>query len=180
MRAASADVVPLKFKPYGLALREHVDELRRLKAARVRNSQDWMAEAAPDFAGLDTLVSAVREFQAQAARLDNATEAAASSAANDSAATSNLNDALARVERAFLLPDGLPNRPWFKHAVYAPGLTTGYMSWPLPAIRERLEDPKTSDANLKSEVERTAARIKQATEALQKARECAESMINRH
>ena len=28
MRAAAADVVPLKFVPYGLALREHVDELR--------------------------------------------------------------------------------------------------------------------------------------------------------
>ena len=30
MRAAAADVLPFKFTPYGLALREHVDELRRL------------------------------------------------------------------------------------------------------------------------------------------------------
>ena len=41
-------------------------------------------------------------------------------------------------ERTFLQPDGLPGRPWFKHPVYAPGLTTGYASWPLPAIRQGL------------------------------------------
>ena len=34
MRAASADVVPMRFVPYGLALRQHVDELRLIRAAR--------------------------------------------------------------------------------------------------------------------------------------------------
>ena len=55
-----------------------------------------------------------------------------------------LNDLLAQVERAFLLEKGLPERPWFKHAIYAPGLTTGYAAWPLPAIRQALEDKNKS------------------------------------
>ena len=38
---------------------------------------------------------------------------------------SKVNDLLSRVERSFLVPAGLPGRPWFKHAIYAPGLTTG-------------------------------------------------------
>ena len=66
--------------------------------------------------------------------------------------------------------DGLPGRPWFKHAVYAPGLTTGYAAWPLPAIRQALEDDKTPDAKLAAEVERTVERIKKATAALEAAR----------
>ena len=39
MRAAAADVVPLRFVPYGLALREHVDELRLIHARRVRQDE---------------------------------------------------------------------------------------------------------------------------------------------
>ncbi|MFQ5878507.1 MAG: transferrin receptor-like dimerization domain-containing protein, partial [Acidobacteriota bacterium] len=51
-----------------------------------------------------------------------------------------LNDALVRIERAFLDPRGLPGRPWFRHVLYAPGLTTGYAPWPFPGIRQALED----------------------------------------
>ncbi len=79
MRAAAAQVVPLTFKPYGLALREHVDELRRMKAHVVRKSAGAKADASIDFAGLPGLVEAVRAFQAQAEKLDEATGKAASS-----------------------------------------------------------------------------------------------------
>ena len=173
MRAANADVVPLTFTPYGLALREHVDELRRIKAGRVRKSADSKPGASIDFEGLPTLVEAVRSFQTQAELLDRATAKAAASATAGSDTLSKLNDALAKVERAFLLKDGLPGRPWFKHAVYAPGLTTGYASWPLPAIRQGLEEEKTPDAKLAAEVARTVERINKATAAMENARRCA-------
>ena len=39
MRAAAADVVPLRFIPYGRAMREHVDELRLIHARRVRQDE---------------------------------------------------------------------------------------------------------------------------------------------
>ena len=60
----------------------------------------------------------------------------------DPSRLASLNDAISAVERAFLFGEGLPGRPWFKHAVYAPGLTTGYAAWPLPAIRQAIEDNK--------------------------------------
>ncbi len=172
MRAAAADVVPLTFTPYGLALREHVDELRRMKARTVRKSADPKPGATIEFTGLHDLVEAVRSFQDQAEQLDRATQKAASSGGGTET-LAKLNDALAKVERAFLLADGLPGRPWFKHAVYAPGLTTGYASWPLPAIREGLEDEKTPDAKLAAQVARTVERIKKAAAALEEARRCA-------
>ncbi len=178
MRAAAADVVPLTFKPYGLALRGHVDELRRMKAHRVRKSADFKPDTNIDFAGLASLVASVRAFQDQAEQLDRATEKAAASGSAGTEALAKLNDALAKVERAFLIEKGLPGRPWFKHAVYAPGLTTGYASWPLPAIRQSLEDEKTPDSKLASEVAQTVERINNASAALEAARKCAESMTS--
>ena len=43
------------------------------------------------------------------------------------------------MERALTLNEGLPNRPWFKHQIYAPGFYTGYGVKTLPAVRESIE-----------------------------------------
>jgi N-acetylated-alpha-linked acidic dipeptidase len=37
------------------------------------------------------------------------------------------------------LKEGLPNRPWFQHQIYAPGFYTGYGVKTLPAVRESIE-----------------------------------------
>jgi N-acetylated-alpha-linked acidic dipeptidase len=39
------------------------------------------------------------------------------------------------VERRFLAPEGIYGRPWYRHVLYAPGVTTGYASWPLPGLK---------------------------------------------
>jgi hypothetical protein len=46
------------------------------------------------------------------------------------------NHALIEVERNFLLPNGLPNRAWFRYAFDAPGVYTGYETVVVPAVRE--------------------------------------------
>jgi N-acetylated-alpha-linked acidic dipeptidase len=51
------------------------------------------------------------------------------------------------MERALLLPDGLPERGWFRHQIYAPGLYTGYDAKTLPAVREAVEAQRWADAN---------------------------------
>ena len=62
MRAAAADVVPLTFAPYGLALREHVDELRRMKAAaRAAKRRCQARRRASSSPASPTLVEAVRD-----------------------------------------------------------------------------------------------------------------------
>jgi N-acetylated-alpha-linked acidic dipeptidase len=50
-----------------------------------------------------------------------------------------LNEMLRHAERSLLLPGGLPGRDWYKHAIYAPGLNTGYDPKTLPGIREAVE-----------------------------------------
>jgi N-acetylated-alpha-linked acidic dipeptidase len=175
IRAASAEIVPFTFAPYGEALREHVDDLRRLiarRGVRVPNTpENTNGTAAPAFEGLDRLVKAVRAFQEQATALDHATEALASRRNTPPSQIAKVNDALTRIERAFLLPGGLPGRTWFKHAVYAPGLTTGYASWPLPGIRQALQD---SDAGmLAAQLPAVVERLDAATAAMKAATEAA-------
>jgi N-acetylated-alpha-linked acidic dipeptidase len=50
-----------------------------------------------------------------------------------------LNQLLVGTERAFLLPHGLPNRPWYRHAIYAPGVYTGYAAVVVPGVNEAVE-----------------------------------------
>lgn len=51
-----------------------------------------------------------------------------------------VNEALIQVERAWLLPGGLPGRPWFRQAFAASDPTSGYAAWMLPVLRQAVED----------------------------------------
>ncbi len=174
MRAAAAPVLPFTFTPYAAAMRSHVDELRLHEAKRLRKNESPSTEA---FEGQPALIEAVKGFTREASSLDAALKSVALRDDLKPEQLAPLNDALTRVERAFLLEPGLAGRPWFKHAVYAPGLTTGYGAWPLPAIRQVLEDPKS--AKLAAEVDRTVRSLQKATAALHKARDQATTLTPR-
>jgi N-acetylated-alpha-linked acidic dipeptidase len=164
MRAAAAEVVPLRFLPYGDALREHVDELRRTHLRRMRAADPSAAKQPVSFESLPELIRAVREFQAQAANLDRETQALAARENVKESRLAGVNDALMRIERAFLSPAGLPGRPWMKHTIYAPGVTTGYASWPLPGVRQAiLED---DNKMLAAQLPLLVGRIRAASEAM--------------
>ncbi|MDR3619793.1 MAG: M28 family metallopeptidase [Paludisphaera borealis] len=167
MRAANADVLPFRFVPYAEALRDHVDELRLIRARKVRKSAKPGTRPDEDFEGLGDLAESVLRFQAEARSLDKALDALAAKDGARAEALAPLNEALTRLERAFLLPGGLEGRSWFKHAIYAPGVTTGYAAWPLPAVREALEASKSE--NPKSAVSSTTTVIDAATAALKRA-----------
>ena len=42
------------------------------------------------------------------------------------------------LERQFLFAEGLDNRPWFKHTIFAPGLWTGYAGATFPGLVESI------------------------------------------
>jgi len=63
------------------------------------------------------------------------------------ATLADLNAKLLRSERLLTNAQGLPDRPWFKHQIYAPGAYTGYGVKTLPAIREPLEERKYQEAD---------------------------------
>jgi N-acetylated-alpha-linked acidic dipeptidase len=68
-------------------------------------------------------------------------------AALASASLAEVNKMLINSERKLTNADGLPNRPWFKHQLYAPGFYTGYAVKTVPAVREAIELKKWKDAD---------------------------------
>ena len=57
-----------------------------------------------------------------------------------------VNQALYRAEQQLLSDNGLPRRPWYRHAIYAPGFYTGYGVKTLPGIREAIEQRNWREA----------------------------------
>ncbi|MGH9750030.1 MAG: M28 family metallopeptidase [Candidatus Polarisedimenticolia bacterium] len=196
MRLASAEVVPFRFAPYGRALRRELDLMRQ---RAIRERRIWEASRAgpiaprtgsaegleakkgpaivPDLADLERAVGAFADagaaLDAVLVRLEESPRTAGETGAAD-AARRRLNQALVQVERSFLDPQGLPGRPWFRHAIYAPGLTTGYEAWVFPGVAQGIKD---RDPALAAAQEKTvAARLAAATAALQTARQAAEAV----
>ncbi|MBI3932933.1 MAG: M28 family metallopeptidase [Acidobacteria bacterium] len=139
MRLASADVVPLRFGSYATALRQSLDALRRdvLRKARTPAEPDGK-ESRPLVPDFGPVLAALERLGAAGAAADRAVERLVAAERRDLAAQANA--ALLQVERAFVSPDGLPGRPWFRHVLYAPGTTTGYAAWPFPGLRQAVED----------------------------------------
>jgi N-acetylated-alpha-linked acidic dipeptidase len=55
------------------------------------------------------------------------------------AAPDRMNVKLREAERALLIPEGLPNRPWFHEVIYAPGQYTGYAAVVTPGVNEAID-----------------------------------------
>src|SRR6185503_16157351 len=50
-----------------------------------------------------------------------------------------INARLVMAERDLIEPAGLPDRPWYRHVIYAPGLYTGYGVKTIPGVREAVD-----------------------------------------
>ena len=58
-----------------------------------------------------------------------------------------MNADLLGISRLFLNEKGLPERPWFKNQIYAPGAYTGYGAKPVAAVREYMDEKKWQQAD---------------------------------
>jgi N-acetylated-alpha-linked acidic dipeptidase len=137
MRLANADVLPLRYTDYARDIQIDLDNLRRdaIRRARAPAAADAKPAVTPD---VTELLAALREFAAAGESADRAADAAL--AKGDAAAMRRINEQLMQIERAFVDPKGLPGRPWFRHLLIGPGLTTGYAPWPFPGLQEALEN----------------------------------------
>ncbi len=77
------------------------------------------------------------------------------------------NQALYKSERALTLAKGLPQRDWYRHQIYAPGLYTGYGVKTLPGVREAVEALRWDEAN--REVQDVALALKQMNQHIAEA-----------
>jgi N-acetylated-alpha-linked acidic dipeptidase len=153
LRVADVEVLPFDYTDYANQLREFFTEATRI--AKRRNLEDSFDEKAMNVA--------LEEFSKEAARVENKRQQAIRDKPNTTDLR-RLNDALIRVEREFTDAQGLRNRPWYKHQVYAPGFYTGYAAQPLADFRQALDDRNTMNA--RESLVRIVSAIKRATEVL--------------
>jgi len=89
---------------------------------------------------LEPARAAARRLADAAGRLDR--ETAAALAAGDRARLDAVSLRLIAAERAFVDPEGIPGRPWYRHQIYAPKYTYGPQV--LPAVASAVESRDAS------------------------------------
>ena len=127
---ADADVLPYDYVAYAREISAYLDAAKS-KARDV---------------GLDSLdfgpAEAAASRLAAAAQQVHAIEAALRRLAGDLGKLGKLNLALRQTETALLSEAGLPNRPWYRHTIYAPGEYTGYAAVVIPGVNEAIDAQK--------------------------------------
>ncbi len=148
LRLANAEVLPFTFTPlaetvtgYAESVMEETEKMRSQTARTNRLIEEGKYTAAADptkrfvapekkeevpFINFAPLQNAVHRLQETAKVLD-------------ASRAQMPNKTLFHSERLFTHEDGLPDRPWFKHHLYAPGFYTGYGVKTLPGVREAIE-----------------------------------------
>ena len=198
IRLADADLIPLDFTAFSETVRRYADEVEKL-ASDARNriieqnkeleEGDAVAaadptktfvppqhEAVPPYLNFAPLKNALDKLARSAERYQHtftqAEQNAGATLANGSLTA--VNAKLIQSERALTAEQGLPNRPWFKHQIYAPGFYTGYGVKTLPGIREAIEQKKWQEADAEigvvaTTLESEATVIDQAAAELERA-----------
>ena len=124
LRMSSADVLPYDYETYGKEILVYLDAAQNKSKERFGHSR-----AAPDFSA--ALEGARRLQEAGAKMLQKQRKMPT--------APDRMNVKLREAERALLIPEGLPNRPWFHHAIYAPGQYTGYAAVVIPGVNAAID-----------------------------------------
>src|SRR6266513_2326135 len=171
MRLADADLLPFEFGDFADTVQTYLKELKTLSQKmqddiRERNKEIQEGvfkatddpkqplvppspEAVPPHLNFAPFENAVDALTRSAEEYRKAVEQANSSggAMLGSASLAEVNKLLIDSERKLTTAEGLPNRPWFKHQLYAPGFYTGYAAKTVPAVREAIEQKQWKQAD---------------------------------
>jgi N-acetylated-alpha-linked acidic dipeptidase len=171
MRLADADLLPFEFGDFADTVQTYLKELKALSQKmqddikeRNREIDEGVfkatndprrplvppsVEAVPPHLNFAPLENAVDALTRSAAEYRKALEQANANGggALASASVADVNKMLIDTERKLTNAEGLPNRPWFKHQLYAPGFYTGYGVKTVPAVREAIELKKWQQAD---------------------------------
>jgi N-acetylated-alpha-linked acidic dipeptidase len=148
LRMADADVLPYDYEQYGKEISAYLD-------AAAKRAENKFGSRVLDLSAVD---AAAKHFQDAGAKI-------LAKQKNPPRDTARLNSALRNAERALLVPEGLPHRPWFRHAIYAPGEYTGYAAVVIPGVNEALDNGDAERARQQLAV--LAAALERAAKALE-------------
>src|SRR5207237_1681966 len=104
LRMADADVLPYDYEEYGKEVAVYITVAKK-------KAEDKLGGHTPSFAAA---TEAARRSEEAGRRIFARQKKMPANAAE-------LNQTLRNAERALLIPEGLPTRPWYQHAIYAQG-----------------------------------------------------------
>jgi len=121
LRMSSADVLPYDYETYGKEILGYLDAARTRSKERFGDKVDFSAA-----------LESARQLRDAGARMLQKQRKMPGT-------PERMNAKLRDAERALLIPEGLPNRPWYHHAIYAPGQYTGYAAVVIPGVNEAID-----------------------------------------
>jgi N-acetylated-alpha-linked acidic dipeptidase len=127
LRMADADVLPYDYSTYTHAISGYIASAKK-KAGELKLTLDFAAA------------------ESAATRLNAAAEKSLALQTKPQGNLKPLNLALRMVESDLLSDSGLPNRPWYKHTIYAPGEYTGYAAVVIPGVFEAVDSSDVTRA----------------------------------
>jgi N-acetylated-alpha-linked acidic dipeptidase len=127
MRLAEAPVLPFEFTRFATTVRGYVDDI-----AQQAQKSNHKIDVTPIEKQLDLL-------EANGKAYDTALKTVLTKESLDPKHLATLNRSLVETERVLTRPEGLPNRWWYKHQIYAPGFYTGYGVKTVPGLREAVD-----------------------------------------
>jgi N-acetylated-alpha-linked acidic dipeptidase len=198
MRLADADLIPVDYSPQAEAISKYETELEKLlkdkqdefternlelqegvfKATNDprRPTQPPPAETVPPYMNFAPMKNAIDMLKKSSERYSKALSKWRDSGSPQLSAekVELINAELMRIPRLFLNEKGLPERPWFKNQIYAPGAYTGYGAKPIAAVREYMDEKKWKEADAQIPgvarvIESVAAGISKAADDLESA-----------
>jgi N-acetylated-alpha-linked acidic dipeptidase len=123
LRMADVDVLPYDYEQYGKEINAYVNGAKK-------KAEGKFAGRVPDFA---PAMDAAKHFQEAGGRI------LGKQRNPSSVDLAKLNRVLRDAEGALLISQGLPNRPWYRHVIYAPGQYTGYAAVVIPGVNEAID-----------------------------------------
>ena len=171
LRIANADLLPFDYTPQADAIGKYESELEKFLKDKQEEITERNAEiqegaftatsdphktfvpppveAVPPYMNfspmknsIETLKKSAEHYSKALAKFRSASDGAVSASSLDT-----VNADLLNISRLFLNDKGLPERPWFKNQIYAPGAYTGYGAKPVAAVREYMDEKKWKEAD---------------------------------
>ncbi len=202
MRIADADLLPFDYAPQYDAIAKYETDLEKLlkdKQEEITERNQELQEGAftatadphklfvpppadtvPPFMNfapmknsLELLKKSAGHYSKALAKFQSAGPQAVSQASLDT-----VNADLLGISRLFLNEKGLPERPWFKNQIYAPGAYTGYGAKPIAAVREYMDEKKWKEAE--GQIPMVAQVIENIAAGIDKAAADLEAAVEKH
>jgi len=139
LRLVDAEVLPFDYESYGRQILDYITEIEKQAAASADNAKKV------DFAGMKAAAEAFAKAGADIRARGETLLSGSSSPAPQ--ALAEINRRLIMAERDLIESSGLPDRPWYRHVIYAPGSYTGYGVKTIPGVREAVDAGNYSRAS---------------------------------